>query len=43
MGSGTVLRGCGFELDRRFEIGDVVDLKVEGIGLLRNRIVAQEA
>ena len=42
MGSGTVLRGCGFELDRRLAIGDVVDLTVEGIGMLRNRVVAQE-
>ena len=40
-GSGTVLRGCGFELDRRLAIGDTVELEVEGIGILRNRVVAQ--
>ena len=40
IGSGTVLTGCGFELDRRLSIGDVVELEVEGIGVLRNRVVA---
>lgn len=40
IGSGTVLGGCGFEIDRRLSIGDVVELEVEGIGLLRNRVVA---
>ena len=39
LGSGTVLSGCGFELDRRLAEGDVVELAVEGIGTLRNRIV----
>lgn len=39
IGSGTVLNGCGFELDRRLAIGDVVDLQVEGIGSLRNKVV----
>ena len=41
IGSGTVLGGCGFELDRRLSIGDVVELEVEGIGVLRNRVVAR--
>ena len=41
IGSGTVLSGCGFELDRKLAIGDVVTLEVEGIGSLTNRIVAQ--
>ena len=40
IGSGTVLSGCGFELDRRLELGDVVELEVEGIGILRNRLIA---
>ncbi|KRB82396.1 hypothetical protein ASE00_10030 [Sphingomonas sp. Root710] len=40
IGSGTVLSGCGFELDKRLDIGDVVELEIEGIGILRNRIVA---
>ena len=39
IGSGTVLDGCGFELDRRLAIGDVVDLRVEGVGSLRNKVV----
>lgn len=43
LGSGTVLRGCGFELDRRLAIGDTVELEVEGIGVLRNRVVGQKA
>lgn len=43
MGSGTVLRGCGFELDRKLAIGDTVELEIEGIGILRNRVVAQPA
>jgi 2-keto-4-pentenoate hydratase/2-oxohepta-3-ene-1,7-dioic acid hydratase in catechol pathway len=40
IGSGTVLSGCGFELDKRLSIGDVVELEIEGIGILRNRVVA---
>jgi 2-keto-4-pentenoate hydratase/2-oxohepta-3-ene-1,7-dioic acid hydratase in catechol pathway len=39
IGSGTVLNGCGFELDRRLSVGDVVNLEVEGIGSLRNRVI----
>lgn len=39
LGSGTVLGGCGFELDRRLSDGDIVELTVENIGTLRNRIV----
>jgi 2-keto-4-pentenoate hydratase/2-oxohepta-3-ene-1,7-dioic acid hydratase in catechol pathway len=36
IGSGTIGRGCGLELDRRLSPGDVVELEVEGIGVLRN-------
>ena len=36
LGSGTVERGCGMELDRWIKPGDVVELEVEGIGILRN-------
>jgi 2-keto-4-pentenoate hydratase/2-oxohepta-3-ene-1,7-dioic acid hydratase in catechol pathway len=36
LGSGTVGRGCGLELDRWIEPGDVVELEVQGIGVLRN-------
>ena len=39
IGSGTVLSGCGFELDRRLADGDLVELAVEGIGTLSNTIV----
>ena len=39
IGSGTVLSGCGFELDRRLAEGDLVALSIEGIGTLSNRIV----
>jgi 2-keto-4-pentenoate hydratase/2-oxohepta-3-ene-1,7-dioic acid hydratase in catechol pathway len=38
LGSGTATGGSGLELDRGLEPGDVVELDVEGIGVLRNRI-----
>jgi 2-keto-4-pentenoate hydratase/2-oxohepta-3-ene-1,7-dioic acid hydratase in catechol pathway len=38
-GSGTIGGGCGLELGRRLRPGDTVELEVEGIGLLRNRVV----
>ncbi len=37
-GSGTVGTGCGLELGRYLSPGDVVELEIEGIGVLRNRI-----
>jgi 2-keto-4-pentenoate hydratase/2-oxohepta-3-ene-1,7-dioic acid hydratase in catechol pathway len=37
--SGTVGGGSGIELGRMLSPGDVVELEVEGIGILRNRIV----
>jgi 2-keto-4-pentenoate hydratase/2-oxohepta-3-ene-1,7-dioic acid hydratase in catechol pathway len=37
-GGGTIGRGCGLELDRWISPGDVVELEVEGIGVLRNRV-----
>jgi 2-keto-4-pentenoate hydratase/2-oxohepta-3-ene-1,7-dioic acid hydratase in catechol pathway len=37
-GSGTAAGGSGLELDRRLAEGDVVELEVEGIGILRNTI-----
>lgn len=37
-GSGTVPTGCGLEHNRFLEDGDVIELEVEGIGILRNRI-----
>jgi len=39
IGSGTVGNGCGLELDRWLQPGDVVELEVEGLGVLRNRVV----
>lgn len=38
MGSGTVEKGCGLELGRWLQPGDVIELEVEGIGVLRNRV-----
>jgi 2-keto-4-pentenoate hydratase/2-oxohepta-3-ene-1,7-dioic acid hydratase in catechol pathway len=38
IGSGTAAGGSGLELDRWLQEGDVVELEVEGIGVLRNRI-----
>jgi 2-keto-4-pentenoate hydratase/2-oxohepta-3-ene-1,7-dioic acid hydratase in catechol pathway len=43
IGSGTVGGGCGLELDRFLEAGDVVELEVDGIGVLRNRVVSATA
>ncbi len=39
IGSGTVGNGCGLELDRWIKPGDVIELEVEKIGTLRNRVV----
>lgn len=38
-GSGTVGNGSGAEIGRSLKPGDVVELEVEGLGLLRNRVV----
>jgi 2-keto-4-pentenoate hydratase/2-oxohepta-3-ene-1,7-dioic acid hydratase in catechol pathway len=43
LGSGTATGGSGLELDRELEPGDVVELEIEGIGVLRNRIGARGA
>jgi len=39
IGSGTVGTGCGLELDRWVKPGDVMELEIEKIGVLRNRVV----
>jgi len=39
LGSGTVGTGCGMEQLRYLRPGDVVELEIERIGLLRNRVV----
>lgn len=38
LGSGTVGGGCGLELGRWIQPGDVVELEVEGIGILHNPV-----
>ncbi|MFZ1996361.1 MAG: fumarylacetoacetate hydrolase family protein, partial [Solirubrobacteraceae bacterium] len=38
LGSGTVGGGTGFELDRRLSPGDVVELELVGLGVLRNTL-----
>lgn len=39
LASGTVGNGSGFETQTFLEEGDVIELEVEGIGILRNRLV----
>lgn len=39
IGSGTVGTGCGLELDRWVQPGDVIELEIENIGVLGNRVV----
>jgi 2-keto-4-pentenoate hydratase/2-oxohepta-3-ene-1,7-dioic acid hydratase in catechol pathway len=38
LGSGTVGGGCGLELGRTLQPGDVVELEIAGLGVLRNRL-----
>lgn len=42
LGSGTVGGGCGYELDRWIQVGDTVELEVEGIGILRSPVSSKE-
>jgi len=42
LGSGTVETGCGLEQMRFLEDGDVVELEVEGIGILKNRVIKMQ-
>ncbi|GIW09137.1 MAG: 2-hydroxyhepta-2,4-diene-1,7-dioate isomerase [Dehalococcoidia bacterium] len=39
LGSGTHYGGCGLDLDRWIQPGDVVELEVDRLGVLRNRVV----
>ncbi len=39
IGSGTVGGGCGLELDRWLSPGDVVELEIQGLGVLRNTVI----
>lgn len=38
LGSGTVGMGCGWELDRWIQPGDIIELEIENIGVLKNQI-----
>lgn len=40
LGSGTVGTGCGLEHGRFLQPGDVVELEIDGLGVLRNQIGA---
>jgi 2-keto-4-pentenoate hydratase/2-oxohepta-3-ene-1,7-dioic acid hydratase in catechol pathway len=42
VGLGTLGNGSGLEIDRRLRPGDVLELKLDGVGVLRNRIGARE-
>ncbi|MCU1360027.1 MAG: fumarylacetoacetate hydrolase family protein, partial [Ilumatobacteraceae bacterium] len=42
IGSGTVGSGCGLEQGRYPEMGQVVELEIQGLGTLSNRFVAAE-
>lgn len=37
--SGTVGTGCGLELDRWVQRGDIIELEIEKLGTLRNRVI----
>ncbi len=39
LGSGTVGSGCGLEQNRYLQHGDLVELEIERIGVLRNRVL----
>ena len=39
IGSGTVGDGCGLELEKFLKAGDVVELEITGLGILRNTVV----
>ena len=43
IGSGTVGNGCGLELGWYLEDGDAIELEVEKIGILKNRVQRQQA
>lgn len=41
LGSGTVGTGCGLELDKWIQPGDLVELEIESIGAIKNKVVKQ--
>ncbi len=38
-GSGTVGGGCGAEIDKWIKPGDIVEMEIEGIGVIRNKVI----
>ena len=42
IGLGTLGNGSGLEIDRRLSPGDVLELQLDGVGVLRNRIGTRE-
>lgn len=42
IGSGTMGFGAGLEIDRFLKPGDTVELELEGVGVLRNRVAAEK-
>jgi 2-keto-4-pentenoate hydratase/2-oxohepta-3-ene-1,7-dioic acid hydratase in catechol pathway len=43
IGSGTVGNGCGLELGHFLEHGDSIELEIEKIGILKNKVERQDA
>jgi 2-keto-4-pentenoate hydratase/2-oxohepta-3-ene-1,7-dioic acid hydratase in catechol pathway len=43
LGSGTVGGGTGMEINRFLQDADVIELEVEGLGVLRNTIAPAQA
>jgi 2-keto-4-pentenoate hydratase/2-oxohepta-3-ene-1,7-dioic acid hydratase in catechol pathway len=41
-GSGTVGGGCGLEMDRYLNPGDIVELEIQPIGILKTRVINKE-
>jgi len=42
LGSGTVGGGCGLEQGQMLKHGDIIELEITGLGVLRNRVVFQQ-
>lgn len=42
IGSGTVGNGCGLEIGQFLEHGDSIELEIEKIGILKNRVERQD-
>lgn len=42
LGSGTVGNGCGLELGKFLNNGDIVELEIEQLGILRNQILVEK-